>query len=89
MSNEAQTTQYAEIGARIAAIRAAFAPNLTQGQWAKSFGFNQSQVSNWETGERRIPVECAEKLSDAYGLTLDFVYRGRRDGLSENASNKL
>lgn len=83
------TPQYAEIGARIVAIRGAFAPKLTQGQWAKSFGFNQSQVSNWEIGERRIPVECAEKLADAYGLTLDFIYRGRRDGLSENAANRL
>lgn len=80
--------QYVDIGARLKAIRAAFSV-LGQREWADRNGFNFSQYNNWERGERRIPVESAEKLCETYGLTLDFIYRGRRDGLSERAANSL
>jgi transcriptional regulator with XRE-family HTH domain len=80
--------QHLEIGQRLTAVRVAFS-NLSQKDWAKKHLFSQSQYSNWENGIRRIPVESAEKLCDLYGLTLDFVYRGRRDGLSESASKLL
>lgn len=78
---------YAEIGARLKALREGDAPKLSQKAWAEKNGFNPTQYNNWEKGSRRIPVDNAEKLCDLYGLTLDFVYRGRRDGLSEYARN--
>ena len=74
--------------ARLRAVRMAFS-DLEPGEWAKKIGFNRTQYSNWENGQRRIPVDRAEKLCDLYGLTLDSVYRGRRDGLSERASKVL
>jgi hypothetical protein len=77
-----------EIGQRLAAVRLAFS-DLSQGAWAERHGFNPTQWNNWERGVRRIPVEAAEHLCEVYGLTLDFVYRGRRDGLSETASKVL
>ncbi len=80
--------QYAEIGARLAAIRTGFS-DLTQRAWAEKHHFNPTQWNNWEKGARRIPVENAEKLCGLYGLTLDFVYLGRRDGLAESASKVL
>lgn len=76
---------YAEIGSRLRALREGDAPKLSQKAWAEKNGFNPTQYNNWEKGSRRIPVDNAEKLCDLYGLTLDFVYRGRRDGLSEYA----
>lgn len=79
---------YAEIGVRLRAIRMAFS-DMNQGEWAKKIGFNRTQYSNWENGQRRIPVDQAEKLCDLFGLTLDFVYRGRRDGLSDRAAKVL
>lgn len=81
-------TQFSEIGERLAAVRAAFS-DLNQRDWAQRHGFNQTQYNNWERGARRIPIEAAEKLCETYGLTLDFVYRGRRDGLSQNARKLL
>lgn len=75
---------YAEIGARLMRLRKSFSDE-PQKAWAERHGFSPTQCNNWERGERRIPVESAEKLCDLYGITLDFVYRGRRDGLSENA----
>jgi DNA-binding XRE family transcriptional regulator len=79
---------YAEIGQRLAAVRVAFSDS-TQREWAAKHGFNSTQYNNWEKGVRRITVESAEKLCDLYGLTLDFLYRGRRDGLSESARKRL
>lgn len=88
MEDVGDTSKVAEIGARLRAIRKAFS-DLNQKDWAAKNGFNPTQYNNWETGTRRIPLERAESLANAYGLTLDFIYRGRRDGLSETASKKL
>lgn len=81
-------SEFSEIGARLASVRQAFS-DLSQKAWAEKHNFNQTQYNNWEKGTRRIPVESAEKLCTLYGLTLDFIYRGRRDGLAENASKAL
>lgn len=72
-----------EIGRRLAALRRAMG-NESKAAWAERNGFNATQYHNWERGIRRIPVEAAERLCDRYGLTLDWLYRGRVDGLSEN-----
>ena len=77
---------YADIGQRLEALRVGFS-DLTQKAWAERHGFNSTQYNNWAKGTRRIPVEAAERLADTYGLTLDAIYRGRLDGLSENARN--
>ena len=89
MSAKEQTRpDHAEIGHRLASIRQAFS-DLDQKAWALRHGFTVTQWNNWERGERRIPVESAERLCDLYGVTLDFIYRGRRDGISETASKVL
>jgi transcriptional regulator with XRE-family HTH domain len=80
--------EHAEIGDRLRQVREAFSA-LTQKDWASKNGFNADQYNSWERGVRRIPVEAAESLSDDFGLTLDWIYRGRRDGLSAAASDKL
>lgn len=80
--------QYPVIGSRLVAVRQAFS-DLSQRAWAEKHGFNPTQYNSWEKGVRRIPLEAAEKLAASYGLTLDFVYLGRRDGLSETARNSL
>lgn len=80
--------QYFDVATRLAAIRTGFTV-LNQKEFALKHGFNVTQWNNWESGTRRIPVESAEKLCQLYGVTLDFVYMGRRDGLSEKASKVL
>jgi hypothetical protein len=76
---------YLNIGERLEEVRRGFS-ELSQKSWAEKHGFNPTQWNNWRQGNRRIPIEAAEKLCDDYGLTLDWIYRGRRDGLSETAS---
>lgn len=83
-----ESPQYAEIGKRLACVRQAFS-DLDQKAWAEKHGFQRGQYNSWERGARRIPVDLAERLADLYGLDLDFIYRGKRDGLSENASKVL
>ncbi|NRB18061.1 MAG: helix-turn-helix transcriptional regulator [Rhodobacteraceae bacterium] len=80
----AEAPEYAEIGARLTLIRTSLS-DLTQRAWAEKQGFNQTQYNNWEKGIRRITVDAAEVLCTKYGLTLDAIYRGRLDGLSEIA----
>jgi hypothetical protein len=84
----ADVQQFAEIGRRIEAVRQAFT-DLSQREFALKHGFNPTQWNNWSTGTRRIPLECSEKLAAAYGLTLDWIYLGRRDGLADRASKVL
>jgi hypothetical protein len=84
----ATEAQFIEIGRRIEAVRAAFT-DLSQREFATRHSFNPTQWNNWATGTRRIPLECAEKLVNAYGLTLDWIYLGRRDGLADRASKVL
>lgn len=79
---------YPEIAERVTRVRKAFS-DLNQKEWAEKHAFSQTQYNNWEKGTRRIPVDDAEKLCSLYGLTLDFIYRGRRDGLSESAAKVL
>ncbi|AEM41432.1 Helix-turn-helix domain protein [Ketogulonicigenium vulgare WSH-001] len=80
--------QYAEIGDRLEAIRKVFS-DLNQKDWAEKHHFGHSTYNNWVTGIRRIPVESAEALCDLYGVDLDFIYRGRRDGLPDNLKKVL
>lgn len=80
--------EHAEIGQRLRAVREGFS-DLNQKDWAARHGWNTTQYHGWEKGARRIPVQDAERLADLYGLSLDWVYRGRRDGLSDNARKVL
>lgn len=82
------THPYLAIGQRLEAIRRGFS-ELNQRDWAEHHAFGATTYNNWVKGIRRIPVECAEVLADAYGLDLDFVYRGKLDGLSEKARKVL
>ena len=77
---------YKEIAARLSTLRKGFS-DLNQKEWAAKNGFNETQYYNWENGTRRIPIDAASRLCDHYGLTLDWIYRGRMDGLSETARN--
>ena len=75
-------TPFEEIGRCLEAIRIGFS-DMSQRAWTEKHGFNPTQYNNWAKGTRRINVDAAEHLCRVYGLTLDAIYRGRYDGLSE------
>lgn len=80
--------EFSEIVERMEAIRTRLTGDK-QNAFAERHGFNPTQWNNWEKGTRRIPVDDAMKLVALYGLSLDFIYMGRRDGLSDAASKAL
>ena len=80
--------QHVSIGQRMEAIRKGFS-NMNQKEWADLHGFSTSQYNNWIKGHRRPTVDAALRLASQYGLSLDFIYLGRMDGLSETARNTL
>ncbi len=86
MTNE--SVLYSDIGQRLEAIRLSFSTN-NKTLWADINGFNLTQYSNWISGNRRIPIEAAERLCDKYELTLGFIYRGRLGSLPDSVRSKL
>ncbi len=78
---------HADIGDRLRAFRET--TGLQQKEFAIKNGFTPTQYTNWETGERRIPVEKAAILEETYGLTLDFIYLGRRRTLQHSLATSL
>lgn len=83
-----QPYPYLTVGRRLEALRAEFS-DLSQKSWAEKHGFNPTQYNNWAKGSRRITVDAAEHLCERYGVTLDWIYRGRVSGLPENLSKVL
>lgn len=81
--------QYTEIGDRLRALRSVYGGDLSQKEWASTNQFPDTTYNNWETGTRRIPLPAAERLADRYGLSLDWIYRGKVDGLSESTRKLL
>lgn len=79
---------HAAIGERVRAMRVAFTSDSVR-TFAKKMGVSAMAISSWETGSRRVTVESAERYCDLFGVTLDWIYRGRRDCLSEKASKIL
>ena len=52
--------------------------DLTQKEVAAYLHCDQSLYSNYERGERLLPLDRAVRLADYYGVTLDYL-TGRTD----------
>lgn len=55
---------------------------MSQGDFAAQAGLSQSNYSQYERLWRSLSIRSAMKLCTAYGLTLDWLYRGDPSGLS-------
>jgi plasmid maintenance system antidote protein VapI len=79
---------YKIIGGRLEQLRNLLS-DLTQKEWAEKHGFTPTQYNNWVNGGRRISIDAAIVLCDTYGLTLDYIYRGRVDGVPQTIRVEL
>lgn len=50
------------------------AKGLTLKQVGRRIGRNESCVSHYETGQRKLPVATAKKLADEYGCNWTELY---------------
>lgn len=78
---------YADIGERIRRLRRTLGYSNTD--FARLHNWGQTQLTNWETGHRRITVEAATKLRDRYQVTLDWIYLGVESSLPQNLAKSL
>ncbi len=74
MKDEPASEKARAIGARLRHWRKAV--GLTPAQVYRGIDVPQSAWSQWETGERAITTDPAERLCLKYRLTLDYIYRG-------------
>lgn len=71
--------KWREIGKRIRAARDAL--GLSQVAVCKLIAMQPSAYNQWESGAVRPDPDNAERFCDAIGVTLDWIYRGRTEGL--------
>ena len=69
-----------DVARRLTLSRIALA--MSQGEFAAKAGLSQSNYSQYERLWRSLSIRAAMKLCNAYGLTLDWLYRGDPSGLS-------
>lgn len=58
--------------------------SLTQDNVAKYLGIKRELLSYYETGERKIPLETLNKLSDLYGTELIDLLEGNLENIQVN-----
>lgn len=78
---------YAAIGKRLAAMRAAL--GISQAELCRQIKCTTNRWNQYETGERRITVPVAMKVSETYGAGMDWVYRGDLSYLRQDLLSKI
>lgn len=63
------------VGERIRNLREAL--GLSQTEFAKQAGLVRAAVATWERGAQRPGIALAQKITDRYGVTLDWIFLGR------------
>lgn len=81
MSEEAVYSKE-NVGKRVRWVREYFKID-SQVKFAKILGLSRSSnVNNWETGYSMLTRDAAITISQLYGITLDFLFLGKLDGMS-------
>lgn len=67
------------MAARLKLTRAAL--GLSQAELCRRADLSRNTYNQWERGHGRPDVHYAMRLCDAFGITLDWIYRGQTFGL--------
>jgi DNA-binding XRE family transcriptional regulator len=63
---------------------------VSQVDFAKAANIRSTTYNQWETGENFPGLEYTLALCDRYtGLTLDWIYRGKKEGMPSWLSNAI
>lgn len=68
---------FTDIGTKIKDARTA--AQLTQEQVAEALGISRQTVSNWENDRTYPDIGSVVKLSDLYGVSLDYLLKGKKE----------
>lgn len=77
----------AAVGNRLKVLRLML--GLTKAEMADANGFDRTNYGRFEAGARGLPREVAFHLAERYGITMDWLYRGRWEGLSIDLAERL
>lgn len=75
------------VGKRLEELRLAL--DLPKGEFARSFGEDPSSYSKIIQGQKPLLADKAFAISETWGVTMDFIYRGRLIGLPDELNQKL
>lgn len=60
-----------------------------QGKFAEDAGIEANTYNQYERGKSRPDLERGKMLCKTYGLSLDYIYLGRFDGLTHQLATKI
>lgn len=87
MAKKEVNPDWREIGFRLRISREAIP--LSQDDLGGLVGVGRTAVVNWETGAQRAPVDEMRVFCRRFRLTLDWIYEGVLDGLSERRQQEF
>ncbi|MEB3421752.1 helix-turn-helix domain-containing protein [Salipiger marinus] len=75
------------VGMRLTAVRTA--SGLTSGQFANTVSIDPSSYSKIELGKKPLNVDMGFRVSERWGVSMDFLYRGRLNEVPESIIRTL
>lgn len=77
------------IAERVMHTREAYDSSLSASAFARLIGVSPQVLNNCEHGRNRPSVELAYRIASATGVTMDWIFFGRRDGISAKMAAAL
>lgn len=87
MPTEKSSDFWKAVGLRLHAARMAL--DATQGRAGGMVGSGMTTISNYERGIRLLPPLTAAALADRWGVTTDWFYRERLDGVRADLQDRI
>ncbi len=70
------------VGKRLEALRLAL--GLSRKEFSHSFGLDPSSYTKTADGEKQLRSEAGFAIAERWGVSMDYIYRGRLTGVPEN-----
>lgn len=77
----------AGVGLRLEALRHAL--DMSRKDFAASFGLDASSYTKTASGEKSLRSEAGYVISERWGVSMDFIYRGRLEDLPSNLRPRI
>lgn len=75
------------VGRRVMALREYHA--LTRAEFAASVEIDATSYGKIEKGEKPLKADMAYRIAERWGVSMDFLYRGRLTELPSDLASKL
>ena len=75
------------VGRRLEALRHAL--DLSRKDFANSFGLDPSNYTKTVDGEKQLRSEAAYAIAERWGVTMDYLFRGRLAELPEHLRESI